>query len=205
VLLFVGAWALDTYVEKDSPLAFVLLFAGVVSLMVFLASTDLADRVVWRRVADKLRPHLMSTSTQGDPSADRTDARVAGNKIVAELRDNGMRLKDRIDQGPGWWWRDKHFLPTSEWGQMRDVLAGDPDLSQAWEMVSHAYARVDAVNRSQTRLVQEEDDYASVGVIIEDDEVEEDPVGKPGFDDLEEARAAVGRAERDLSNALRGL
>ena len=41
MLLFVGAWALDTYVDKDSPLAFVLLIAGVVSLLVFLASTDL--------------------------------------------------------------------------------------------------------------------------------------------------------------------
>lgn len=97
------------------------------------------------------------------------------------------------------------FLPTSEWTQMRDILAGDPDLSQTWEMVSHAYARVDAVNRSQTRLIQEEDEYTSVGVVIEDDETAEDPQGNPGFADLEEARAAVGRAERDLSNALRDL
>ncbi|HXR61340.1 MAG TPA: hypothetical protein VN732_08445 [Solirubrobacterales bacterium] len=208
MLLFVGAWALDTYVDKDSPFASVLLLAGFVSLLVFLASTDLADRIIWRRIANKLRPHLTSTAAEGEPSTDRTGARIAGNKIVAELRDIGMRLKDRIDQGPGWWWRDKHFLPTSEWEQMRDVVAGDLDLSQAWEIVSHAYARVDAVNRRQAELVrqEQEDEYASVGLLIEDaDADEEDPGERAGFDDLKEARAAVGRAERDLSRALRGL
>jgi hypothetical protein len=203
--LFVGAWAVDAYVDKDSPLALVLLAAGLIAALVLFASTGLADRIFWRRVADKLRPHLATASALSPPTDDRRQARIAANRVEAELRDIGLRLRDRIDQGPGWWWRDKHLLPTSEWDRMRDEIAGNPDLSQAWGMVSHAYAQIDAVNRYQTQRVRQEDEYESVGGIMEDDETEEDPEGGSGFNDLNEARAAVGRAERDLSNALRNL
>ncbi len=196
---------MDAYVDKDSPLALVLLAAGLIAALVLFASTGLADRIFWRRVADKLRPHLATTSALGPPTDDRREARIAANRVEAELRDIGLRLKDRIEQGPGWWWRDKHLLPTSEWDQMRDEIAGDPDLSQAWGMVSHAYVRIDAVNRYQTQRVREEDEYESVGAIVEDENPEDDPGSRPGLDNLREAREAVGRAERDLSRALQSL
>lgn len=196
---------MDAYVDKDSPFALVLLAAGLIASLVLLASTGLADRVFWRRVADKLRPHLATASAVGPLAGDRREARIAANRVVAELRDIGLRLKDRTDQGPGWWWRDEHLLPTSEWDRMRDEIAGDPDLSQAWGMVSHAYARIDAVNRFQTRRVRDEDEYESVGMIVEDEDPGGNPESDSGFDDLTEAREAVGRAERDLSRALQNL
>jgi hypothetical protein len=151
VFLFIGAWALATYVHAGSPFAVILLVVGVIAGLIAAASTDLGDRIVWGGIARKVRPHLSAPEPTVDIS--RTDdARQAGNRVLAELQDASMRLTKWKTHEADNWFLTRHDLPVSEWAARRDELAGNRTLSEAWEQVSGANTKIDMVNRERARL-----------------------------------------------------
>lgn len=190
IALFVAAWAADQYIDEP-PLSTLLIAIGTIAALFWFASTPVADRIVWEPMARKIQPYL--SKSPSSKTEDTRIARAAGNRIVGELRDCGMRLKEWMEAGPDWW-KDRYRLPVVEWSQNQSAIAEDPVLSKAWQWVSHAYTRIDAVNRAHAAMRQEE--YNAVGNVLDDSN------GHLSLSNLREAREAIARADRELTKVL---
>jgi hypothetical protein len=190
IALFVAAWAADQYVDEP-PLSTLLIATGALAALLWFASTPAADRMVWKRMAHKIQPYL--SSSPSSKTEDLRIARAAGNRVLSELRDCGIRLKEWIEVGPDWW-KDRYTLPVVEWSRHLNAIAEDPILSKAWQWVSHAYTRIDAVNRAHAAMRQEE--FHAVGSVLDDSN------GHPSPSNLREVRESIARADRELTKAL---